>query len=562
MQSSSKMMNRKVQLMPTITTIGAVLLMSTFMLAPCGAFTVVPSQQTTTLPRLVVSHVVPSRVPTMRYAEKQSTISSSAATGLLVKEEEEEEDEEVVDSQTQKYELSRECDLLATVPDCENMPVAPATPNSDVDDDASVAKEALAGLVVALATVPTSIAYAGIVGVDPLTGLWSSVIVGGVVALAGSSPGVIAGAAGVVAVPMGALAASGGVALVPLAAMAAGILEAMFGVLRLGGLIEYITAPTMDGFLNGFGVYLVELQKKVLQTHGEWLPDTQLAQTAGAMALTAFLASWALPKLRDAAPEDIPGVGVFRAIPPALGALVFVSIASHALGLPLATLSDIAAPHTFDGGLSSLPHLPEELPTLDASLLSAILPTAASIAVIGVLETLLAARLVDDAIEAENPNGEVTTTSTDNADGACIALGAGNVLSAAFGGFGGCGLLPQTILNTQSGGRTVVSGLSYCAALIASTVVAAPLIGEIPRASIGGLMLVVAYNTVQWRGTSKTLTAAFEEQSAAPLANAFALLVASVVCYEGEFGIGVLLGAAICAAGAAVDNKDDSTLDL
>eukprot|EP00978_Attheya_sp_CCMP212_P014170 scaffold36052_cov51-Attheya_sp.AAC.1 len=175
--------------------------------------------------------------------------------------------------QSQQLELSRECDLLAITSDCEDLSVSSSSRRKLMDEDGSilvpsvsVPEEVLAGLVVALATVPTSIAYAGIAGVDPLTGLWSSVLVGGVLAFA--APGAISGAAGVVAVPMGVLAAStpSGAALIPLAALLAGLLEGLFGALRLGSLIEFITTPTMDGLLNGFGVYLLESQKKVLQS--------------------------------------------------------------------------------------------------------------------------------------------------------------------------------------------------------------------------------------------------------------------------------------------------------
>eukprot|EP00978_Attheya_sp_CCMP212_P037966 scaffold183646_cov57-Attheya_sp.AAC.1 len=385
----------------------------------------------------------------------------------------------------------------------------------------------------------------------------------------------------------------------------------------------------MDGLLNGFGVYLLESQKKVLQSGGIWLSNEQLVPTAGAMALTAVLAGWALPKLRDASSKvDLPGMGVFRAIPPALGALVSVSCLSNVLGLDLATLSDVAAPHTFDGGMASLPHWPPQLPPslFDPSSLSAVAPTAFSVALIGVLETLLATRLVDDAIASDNrifntnTNGaannnnsnnndddnsmssfqdmeddEVTLTEDDttiamdtsssnsDANVVCLGLGVGNVLSASLGGFGGCGLLPQTILSTQSGGRTALSGLSYAVALALSTVVAGPLIGEIPRGVVAGLMVVVASNTIQWKGTQSTLTDALvpqtningdningdnndEGKTSIPItnsqrANALALAVASIICYKGEFGIGVLLAASICAAGVAMDEKTQDSYD-
>eukprot|EP00548_Thalassiothrix_antarctica_P002122 CAMPEP_0194131928 /NCGR_PEP_ID=MMETSP0152-20130528/2541_1 /TAXON_ID=1049557 /ORGANISM="Thalassiothrix antarctica, Strain L6-D1" /LENGTH=533 /DNA_ID=CAMNT_0038826823 /DNA_START=268 /DNA_END=1869 /DNA_ORIENTATION=- len=531
----------------------------------------------------------------------------------------EEEDDETSGATTT---LTKTREDFKTITKSNDETISPIiTLNNDDNDNLSednsssvILEEVLAGLVVALATVPTSIAYANIAGVDPLTGLWSSVVVGGI--LGASSPGVMAGAAGVVVVPLGALSSSYSSALIPLATFLAGIMETMFGLLRLGSLAEYVTAPTMNGLLNGFGVYLVTLQRKVLlQEGGIWIQDEQLLlNTVGAMLATAILAGFVLPKLKESATNnEIPGGVIFSVVPPTLGALVFVSVMSNLLGLDLATLSDVVPPHTFDGGLSSLPKWPPQLPIADdfQSSLMTVAPTAFSIALIGVLETLLAARLVEDAITSDN-NNNVSSNNNKNKDEAlissdesniidgmeyewiddgkkskddavvanknknniaCIGLGAGNVLSSTLGGIGGCGLLPQTILNIKSGGRTSISGFSYATALILCTVVAAPLIGMIPRAAIGGLMLVVAYNTIQWKetqtiiGEATTVTTSGEKSeidndsitniSSAAQANAIALVVSSIICYKGEYGIGVLLGAIICAIGKSLDDEEN-----
>lgn len=131
---------------------------------------------------------------------------------------------------------------------------------SPTKDDGKLASEILSGLVVALATIPTSIAYSTIVGVSPLIGIWTSVIIGSLVAIIRGGPGVITGAAGVVAVPMGALVAAHGSPYVGAALLLAGLLEALFGVARLGKLADMFTEPVVAGFLNAFALFLVKSQ--------------------------------------------------------------------------------------------------------------------------------------------------------------------------------------------------------------------------------------------------------------------------------------------------------------
>ena len=123
-----------------------------------------------------------------------------------------------------------------------------------------VAREALAGFISALATVPTSISYASIIGFNPLVGIWSSVILGAVMALIGGCPGVIPGAAGIVAIPLSKQVALYGYRYTSATVLFTSVLEFLFGLSRAGKYINIVTEPVMSGFLNAFAIFLLKSQ--------------------------------------------------------------------------------------------------------------------------------------------------------------------------------------------------------------------------------------------------------------------------------------------------------------
>jgi SulP family sulfate permease len=124
----------------------------------------------------------------------------------------------------------------------------------------SIFRESLSGFVVSLSTLPPSAAYASLIGLNPLIGIWSSFIVGSIVALLAGGPGVIAGAAGVIAIPIAKLVHEHGLAYMGAAIMLAGLIESLFGLLKLGKLSKYVTEPVIAGFLNSFSLFLIKAQ--------------------------------------------------------------------------------------------------------------------------------------------------------------------------------------------------------------------------------------------------------------------------------------------------------------
>lgn len=385
----------------------------------------------------------------------------------------------------------------------------------------------LAGVTVALASIPSSVAYANIAGVSPLVGVWSSVVLGLAAPLLGSRPGVVAGAASVVTVPLAGLVAARGAGVIGAVTLLAAAVELLFACCGLGRFISVVTEPVMAGFLNGLGLLLFKSQLKAF-AHA---PDLRaaLAVAAGTAALVRLI-----PRLS-------------KAVPASLAAIVFVSAGARALNLNLETLASTCGPRTFAGGLAVLPRLAAP-PALSLELLRAICVPAVSIAFISSLEMLLASKVADEAAAKLRAGEDAGPGAAGAAEGATppnrslAAMAGGNALSAALGGFGGCGLIPQTVLNAQSGGRGRLSAASYAVAMGLFVVCAAPLVGAVPLACLAGVMCTVGAATVQWAPTARALR---DLATLRRLPEAAALLLATVVCFRFDMAVGVALAVAV-----------------
>ena len=387
-----------------------------------------------------------------------------------------------------------------------------------------VVDEALAGLSVAFSLLPKAIACASIVGVGPLVGVWSSVAMGVAAPAVGMRPGVIAGAAAVVVVPLGAFVAENGPELLPVVVVLAAALELAVGALRLTRLADLVSEPVLAGFLNALGLLLLASQAKVFET----------PEAAGVALLCAAIAQFL--------PRDSPA-------PPALVGLGVASAAGPALGFELPTLASAAPPGAFAGGLDALPRFGVDAALFAPANVAVALPTAVAVAFIALLETLLAARLVDD-LKCEDlcaafyDDGTVdgfAAPATDAPTRSALALAAGNAASALSGGFGGCGLIPQTVLNLNSGGGGDLSSLCYAAALASFVVAGGPVVGEISQAAIAGVVVQISLTTIRWRASYDYLAAAARGGDAGP---AVSLVVTCAACYAGGFAAGVAAGVA------------------
>ncbi|MGM0392237.1 MAG: SulP family inorganic anion transporter [Bacteroidota bacterium] len=339
--------------------------------------------------------------------------------------------------------------------------------------------EILAGITVALALIPEAVAFSLIAGLSPLTGLYAAFVLGLVTAILGGRPGMISGATGAVAVVIVSLAISHGPEYIFATVILAGIIQVLAGILRLGKLMRLVPHPVIFGFVNGLAViiFMSQLdQFKIANSAGEleWMQGTQLYLMLGLVLIT-MLIIWGLPKLTKAIPATLVAV------------LVTFGIVL-AFGIQTKTVGDIAS---IQGGFPPF-HIPMVPFNLDTFML--ILPYAAIMAGVGLIESLLTLNIIDEITETRGRSNKE-----------CVAQGSANILSGFFSGMGGCAMLGQSLINVSSGARARLSGITAAVMLLIFVMFGAELIEKVPMAALTGLMIMVAIGTFEW-ASIKTVT--------------------------------------------------------
>jgi sulfate permease, SulP family len=380
--------------------------------------------------------------------------------------------------------------------------------------------ELLSGLTVALALVPEAVAFSFVAGVHPLVGLYAAFIVGLITALIGGRPGMISGATGALAVVMVSLVAAHGIEFLFATVVLMGILQILAGLLRLGKFIRLVPYPVMLGFVNGLAIVIFMAQLTQFQVIGAdgikvWMSGWPLVTTLGLVALT-MLIIWLAPKITNAIPAPLAGIGV-------VAALVI------AFDLDVPRVGDLA---TIAGGLP-LFHIP--LAPFNLETLEIIFPYALILAAIGLIESLLTLNLV----------GEITG-KRGGASQECIAQGLANTVTGFFGGMGGCAMIGQSMINVKSGGRTRLSGITAALCLLAFILVASGLIEKIPLAALVGVMFMVVIGTFAWQ----SLTIARR----IPLTDVLVMALVTAVTVLSDLAIAVVVGVVVSALAYAWNN--------
>ncbi|KAI2506179.1 Sulfate permease family [Fragilaria crotonensis] len=335
-----------------------------------------------------------------------------------------------------------------------------------------------AGLTTSLAMVPEAVAFSFVAGVNPLVGLWTTATLGFVAASLGGRAGICSSASGACSVVVAALCASHGPSYLSACALMAGILQVIGGIVGIGKFIRLVPHPVMLGFVNGLAIVMTKSQLVHFTTGGKFMSLTSNAGASlyGVTALTMALVK-VMPKIT-------------KVVPPSLGAVVVSALVSKLLNLPIKTLADVAGAATFRGGWSVLPKICFPAVPFSFATLQTVFPYAATMAAVGIIESLLTMQIVDGMVD----DGRRGSTKRE-----CIGQGCGNLLSGLTGGIGGCALLGQSIINVQSGGSVSrFSGMSMALFLAVGIVAFAPLLGAIPIASLAGVMLLVCQSTFSW----------------------------------------------------------------
>jgi len=172
------------------------------------------------------------------------------------------------------------------------------------------------------------------------------------------------------------------------------------------------------------------------------------------------------------------------------------------------------------------------------SIFKTLFAAASGVAMVSIIETLLAQRVSCDSYRCIEPDHEI-----DQPNRAMIGLGVGNFMSSLFGGFGGCGLIPNTLLNNSSGGRGYVSGYAYSICTALAVLLFSPLLGKIPMAALAGLMFTVAANTGEWNESWHLLRHA--TLSAQSMCDCIAMLVTTYMAFQIDMGLGIAAGVGI-----------------
>ena len=315
---------------------------------------------------------------------------------------------------------------------------------------ASVKNDLLSGLTVALALVPEAVAFAFVAGVEPLVGLYAAFMVGLITAAIGGRPGMISGATGALAVVMVSLVANHGVEYLFAAVVLMGIIQITAGVLKLGKFIRMVPHPVMLGFVNGLAIVIFLAQLGQFGVAGDagwlagtsfegsvidvaWMEGNALYMMVGLVALTMAIIHY-LPKLTTA-------------IPSSLAAIIVVTGLAIVFNLDTNTVGDVAG---IAGGLPEF-HIP--MVDLNWETLSIIFPYSLILAAIGIIESLLTLRMVDEITQ---------THGSSNRE--CVGQGVANVVTGFFGGMGGCAMIGQSMINVNSGGRGRLS--RYCCSTV------------------------------------------------------------------------------------------------
>ena len=387
----------------------------------------------------------------------------------------------------------------------------------DFSQKVNYKNEVLSGLTVALALVPEAVAFALIAGLSPLTGLYAAFVMGLVTSILGGRPGMISGATGAVAVVLVSLAKDHGVEYVFAAAILAGIFQVLAGTFKLGKLMRLVPHPVIFGFVNGLAIIIFMSQIAQFQdVNGNWLTGTSLYILLGLVSLT-MLIIWGLPRFSKAIPASLVAIlAVF-------GIVVF-------FGIDTRTVGDIAS---IQGSFPPF-HLPEVILSLDNLLI--ILPYAAIVAGVGLIESLLTLNIVDEITETRGSGNKEA-----------VAQGIANILSGLFSGMGGCAMIGQSLINISSGARARLSGIVAAVMLLVFIMFGSSLIEKLPMAALTGVMIMVAIGTFEW--------ASLKTFNKMPKSDIFVMVMVTLVTiFLHNLALAVLTGVIIAALVFAWDN--------
>ncbi|MDO9397129.1 MAG: SulP family inorganic anion transporter [Herbiconiux sp.] len=362
-----------------------------------------------------------------------------------------------------------------------------------------LSREVLAGIVTTLALVPEVISFSVIAGVDPKVSLIASVVLAISMSFLGGRPAMVTAAAGSVALVVAPLVKDHGVEYLLPAVLLAGIVQIAFGALGLARLARFIPRSVMLGFVNALGILIFVAQVPHL-IDVPWLVYPLFALTVAIILV--------LPRFT-------------KAVPAPLVAIVVVTAIVVVAGLSVPNVGDEGA----IGG--ALPGLTPFLAPLTLETLALIWPTALSVAFVGLLESLLTAKLVDDITDTRSHKNRESW-----------ALGVANILAGFYGGIAGCAMIGQTVVNVKMArARTRISTLVAGLVLLAMVTLLSDVMAQIPMVALAAVMMIVAITTVDWHSVRPATLRRMPVPETLVMAVTIVVVVAT-----GNLAVGVLVG--------------------
>ena len=354
----------------------------------------------------------------------------------------------------------------------------------------------LAGALVGLALIPEAISFSIIAGVDPKVGLYASFIIAVVTAFLGGRPGSISAATGAMALLMVDLVKDHGLPYLLAATFLTGIIQVVFGLFKLGRQMKFVPRAVMIGYINGLAVLLFLAQLPQL-TNVPYMVYVLVALSLGIIYILPIFT---------------------KAVPSPLVALAVITAAAIALKIDVPTVGDMGelptAPPVF-----ALPQVPFTLETLQI-----ILPYSFTLAIVGLIASFLTAALVDD----------LTDTPSDKNQEA-KGQGVANIITSFFGGMAGCGMIGQSVINVQSGGRGRLSTLSAGIFLLIAILFLQDWVSQMPMAVLVAVMIMVSIGTFRW-SSFKNIRRVPRSEVAVMLTTMF------VIIFTRNFALGVVTG--------------------
>ncbi|MEX0741791.1 MAG: SulP family inorganic anion transporter, partial [Phycisphaeraceae bacterium] len=357
--------------------------------------------------------------------------------------------------------------------------------------------------VVALALIPEAIAFSVIAGVDPKVGLYASFSIAVITAIVGGRPGMISAATGAMALVMVTLVRDHGLEYLLAATVLTGLLQILAGAFKLGVLMRFVSRSVVTGFVNALAILIVLAQLPELS-------GGNASVTVFAVLAAGLVIIYGLPRITKAVPSPLVCIVVLT------GAAIY-------FGFDMRTVGHMGA-------------LPDSLPIflwpdvpLTLATLGIIFPYSATLAVVGLLESMMTATIVDDLTD---------TSSSRNRE--CVGQGVANIGSGLIGGMAGCAMIGQSVINIKSGGRTRLSAFAAGVVLLLMVVFLGEWVAQIPMAALVAVMFMVAVGTFSWPSLANL-------RKNPPSSSIVMVATVIVVVFTHNLALGVMVGVLLSA---------------